>query len=110
MRYILKPLSYVFIILKGIEICPFSVGFVVSDLAFIDATVVKNVSALAFGFTRSKGTLVVGAIFEEKLTAAMEFLVGPLTSIVSFRFAHLLIAITEDTLGEQSFVFEFIVW
>jgi len=30
----------------------------------------------------------------------MEFIVGPLTSIVSFGFAYLLIAITEDTLGE----------
>lgn len=110
MRYILKPLSYVFVILKRIEICPFSVGFVVSDLAFIDATVVENVSALALGFTRSKGTLVVRAIFEEKLTATMKFFVGPLTSEISFGFAHLLIAITEDTLGEQSFVFGFVSW
>jgi len=96
-RYIFVPLADILIVLERVEVCSLSVSFVVLDLTLVNAAIIEDVSPFALGFAESKGSLIVGAIFEKELAAAMKFFVCPLPSVVAFGFAHLLVAIAEDS-------------
>jgi hypothetical protein len=102
---VFQPLSDVLVVLERIEVSAFSVSFVVTDLTFVDAAVVENIPAFAFSLALAKGSLVIGAVFEEELAAAMKFLVGPLPSVVALRLSHLLVAVAEHSFGKESFIF-----
>lgn len=58
-RYVVLPLTHILIILEWVEVGALAVGFVVAYFALVDAAVVEYVSAFAFGFAVSEGSLVV---------------------------------------------------
>jgi hypothetical protein len=96
---IFLPLAVILIVLEGIQIDSLAAGFIVVDLSFVYAAVIEHVAAFALCDSVAEGTLVVGAVFEEKFSSAMEFVRSPLSMIEPFRSVNFLKGIAEGSFG-----------
>jgi hypothetical protein len=105
MRYVLQPFSSVLVVLKRIGVDPFSAGIVVVDFAFIDAAVIKYVASLSLCVSVAESALIVRSIFKKKLSASMEFIVGPLSVVATLGFVHLFVGIAGDPFRQHRGLF-----
>lgn len=91
MNHIIFPLSRILIVLKRIAVCSISACNVVLNLTFVYASVVKNVATLSLSNTFAESALVVRTVFEEELTLAVKFIVGPLAVVKTFWTVYLFV-------------------
>ena len=80
-RQIIQPLASVGVVLLVIDKLSLSLSYVMPNLSLIVASATEDITSISMGEAVSKGALVVGAIFKEKLSNPMRFVVLPLSFI-----------------------------
>lgn len=99
MRFVVLPSAGIFVVLKGIEIGAFSVGLIFRDFSLVYAAVVENVSSFAGGLAHNEASLVVGALFKEKLAFSVEMIALPFAPIVSFWLLDFFVRVRKYSFG-----------
>lgn len=78
------------------------------NFSFVNTAVVEYVASLTLSDAVSKSSLVIGAVFKEELSAAMELLISPFTMIESFGLNNLFVRVTKDSLREKGGLLGFV--
>lgn len=98
MRFIICPLSFIFIAVQDVPKNPSPIRLILLDLSFIYTTIFINKSSLSFSYSIHKSSLIVRTIFIEKLTFSMTFSFNPLSTVVSRRLFCFYIRLRSKTL------------
>lgn len=89
MRHIAPPPTLINIPLKRIRVHSNPLSLILFNLPLINTSIIIDISAMAMSTTLEECALVVGAVFEEELTFAMEFVVFPTTQVETIGGLHL---------------------